>query len=80
MADKSAAMTLTDQARQLYCAIFDFRPEDWDRISDEDKELCMQLLNPVNDFFTGRYQKQKNKSFEEMYEENVNMGVNRRGL
>ena len=43
-------------------------------LSDEDKELCLQLLSPVNDFFTDRYQKQKNKSFAEIYEENVKIG------
>ncbi len=40
-------------------------------LTDEDKELCMQLLGPINDFFTGRYPKQRNKSFGDIYSENV---------
>jgi DNA-binding MarR family transcriptional regulator len=42
-------------------------------LTDDDKQLCMQLLNPVNDRFTGMYQKQKNKSFDEIYRENVGL-------
>jgi len=41
-----------------------------ERLSEEDKQLCVQLLNPINTRFTGIIQKQKNKSFEEIYQEN----------
>lgn len=40
-------------------------------LSDNDKRLCMQLLKPVDLRFSGMYQKQKNKSFEEVYKENM---------
>ncbi|PUZ27665.1 DNA-binding transcriptional regulator, MarR family [Chitinophaga costaii] len=39
-------------------------------LSDEDKQLCMQLLSPIDKRFSGLYQKQKNKSFDEIYKEN----------
>ena len=38
-------------------------------LSDEDKQLCIQLLNPINDRFDGMFQKQKNKTFEEIFKE-----------
>jgi DNA-binding MarR family transcriptional regulator len=41
-------------------------------LTDEDKRLCMQLLKPVDRRFSGMYQKQKNRSFEEVYGENMN--------
>ena len=38
-------------------------------LSDEDKQMCIQLLTPVNNHFNGRFQKQKNKSFDEIFKE-----------
>jgi DNA-binding MarR family transcriptional regulator len=40
-------------------------------LSDEDKELCIQLLSPIDRRFTGLFQKQKSKDFETIYEENM---------
>jgi DNA-binding MarR family transcriptional regulator len=40
-------------------------------LSDEDKQLCMELLDPINKRFSGLYQKQKNKPFDEIYKENT---------
>lgn len=40
-------------------------------LSDEDKELCIQLLSPIDRRFSGLFQKQKNKDFETIYEENM---------
>jgi DNA-binding MarR family transcriptional regulator len=40
-------------------------------LSDEDKELCIQLLTPIDRRFTGLFQKQKNKDFETIYQENM---------
>ncbi|MEO7215447.1 hypothetical protein [Mucilaginibacter sp.] len=40
-------------------------------MSDDDKRLCLQLLKPVNSRFSGMYQKQKNKPFEDIYQENL---------
>lgn len=40
-------------------------------ISNEEKLLCMQLLHPINSRFEGLFQKQRNKSFEEIYPENM---------
>lgn len=40
-------------------------------LTDEDKQLCIQLLKPVDIRFSGMYQKQKNKSFEEIYLESM---------
>jgi DNA-binding MarR family transcriptional regulator len=40
-------------------------------LSDEDKELCIQLLLPIDRRFSGLFQKQKNKDFETIYEENM---------
>ncbi|WPV00593.1 hypothetical protein SNE26_02285 [Mucilaginibacter sp. cycad4] len=37
-------------------------------LSDEDKQLCFQLLNPVSEKFDGTFQKFKNKSFDEIFE------------
>lgn len=36
-------------------------------LSDEDKQLCLHLLNPVNDRFAGMFQKQKSKTFDEIF-------------
>ncbi|HEY8930063.1 MAG TPA: hypothetical protein VIM55_12770 [Mucilaginibacter sp.] len=43
-------------------------------LTDEDKRLCLQLLKPVDRRFSGLFQKQKNKSFEEVYNENMREG------
>jgi DNA-binding MarR family transcriptional regulator len=40
-------------------------------LNDDDKQLCIQLLTPVDKRFSGMYQKQKNKTFDEIYEENM---------
>jgi len=40
-------------------------------LTDEDKRLCIQLLNPIDQRFTGMFQKQKNKPFDEIYKENT---------
>jgi DNA-binding MarR family transcriptional regulator len=40
-------------------------------LTDDDKQLCIQLLTPIDKRFSGMYQKQKNKSFEEIYKENL---------
>lgn len=40
-------------------------------LSDEDKRLCIQLLQPVDRRFSGLFQKQRNKSFQEIYKENI---------
>ncbi|MDB5116908.1 MAG: hypothetical protein JWQ79_2400 [Mucilaginibacter sp.] len=40
-----------------------------DALSDEDKQLCVNLLTPLGDRFAGMFQKHKNKSFDEIYEE-----------
>jgi len=40
-------------------------------LSDEDKRLCIQLLTPIDRRFSGMYQKQKNKSFDDIYKENM---------
>ncbi|HEY4325104.1 MAG TPA: hypothetical protein VGN20_14000 [Mucilaginibacter sp.] len=44
-------------------------------LSDEEKRLCIQLLQPIDKHFSGRFQKQKNKPFEEIYRENTKVGV-----
>jgi DNA-binding MarR family transcriptional regulator len=38
-------------------------------LTDEDKQLCIQLLTPINERFDGMFQKQKNKTFEEIFQE-----------
>jgi DNA-binding MarR family transcriptional regulator len=40
-------------------------------LSDEDKRLCIQLLSPIDKRFSGLFQKQRNKTFEEIYAENI---------
>lgn len=40
-------------------------------LSDEEKQFCIKLLSPINEYFSLIYQKQKNKSFEEIYRENM---------
>jgi DNA-binding MarR family transcriptional regulator len=40
-------------------------------LNDDDKQLVIQLLMPVDKRFSGKFQKQKNKSFEEIYKENM---------
>ncbi|MDB5004682.1 MAG: hypothetical protein JWQ34_2907 [Mucilaginibacter sp.] len=38
-------------------------------LTDDDKQLCMQLLNPINERFSDTFQKNRNRSFEEIYKE-----------
>lgn len=40
-------------------------------LTDDDKQLCIQMLSPINAHFSSIFQKQKNKSFEEVYRENM---------
>jgi len=40
-------------------------------LTDADKQLCIQLLTPVDLRFSGMFQKQKSKPFEEIYRENM---------
>jgi DNA-binding MarR family transcriptional regulator len=40
-------------------------------LSDDDKQLCIQLLTPIDQRFSGMFQKQKNKTFEALYQENM---------
>lgn len=40
-------------------------------LSNDDKMLCIQLLTPIDKRFSGMYQKQKNKPFEDIYKENI---------
>lgn len=40
-------------------------------LSDEDKRLCIQLLTPIDRRFSGLFQKQRNKAFEDIYSENI---------
>jgi DNA-binding MarR family transcriptional regulator len=40
-------------------------------LTDDDKQLCIRLLSPINDRFSGMFLKQKNKTFEEIYHENM---------
>jgi DNA-binding MarR family transcriptional regulator len=42
-------------------------------LTDADKQLCIQLLGPVDRRFSGMFQKQKNKPFEEIYRENMSV-------
>ena len=38
-------------------------------MTDEDKQLCMHLLTPVNEKFAGTFQKIKAKTFDEVFDE-----------
>jgi DNA-binding MarR family transcriptional regulator len=40
-------------------------------LTEYDKQLCIQMLNPIQNKFSAIFQKQKNKTFEEVYKENV---------
>lgn len=40
-------------------------------LTDEEKQLCLQILTPIDTRFSAVVQKQKNKSFNEIYDENV---------
>jgi DNA-binding MarR family transcriptional regulator len=42
-------------------------------LSDDDKQLCIQMLSPINARFSKIYLKQKNKSFEQVYRENMGL-------
>lgn len=37
-------------------------------LSEEDKQLCFQLLNPISEKFDGTFQKFKNKGFDAIFE------------
>lgn len=39
-------------------------------LTDDDKHLCLEILNPIDSRFTLLIRKQKNKTFEEIYLEN----------
>ena len=38
-------------------------------ISNDDKQLCLNLLAPVNDYFAKMFQKQKNRPFDDVFRE-----------
>jgi DNA-binding MarR family transcriptional regulator len=40
-------------------------------LTDDDKQLCIQLLDPIDKRFSAMFQKQKNKPFEAVYKENM---------
>lgn len=40
-------------------------------VSDADKQLCLHLLKPSNDRYSGLYQQQKTKPFKAIYLENM---------
>jgi DNA-binding MarR family transcriptional regulator len=40
-------------------------------LSDDDKQLVIRLLTPVDKRFSGMFQKQKNKPFHEIFKENM---------
>lgn len=42
-----------------------------DSLTEDDKQLCIQMLSPINARFSGIYLKQKNKTFEQVYQENM---------
>lgn len=39
-------------------------------LTDDDKQLCLQILSPIDARFSPVIQKQKSRTFEEVYEEN----------
>ena len=41
------------------------------RLSDDDKQLCIQMLSPINARFSDIYLRQKSKTFEQVYRENM---------
>lgn len=40
-------------------------------LTDEEKRLCIQLLQPIDQRFSGLFTRQKNKPFDEIYRENT---------
>ena len=42
-------------------------------LSDDDKQLCIQMLSPINARFSDIYLKQKSKTFEQVYRENMGL-------
>ena len=42
-------------------------------LTEDDKQLCIQMLSPINTRFSEIYLKQKNKSFEQVYRENMGL-------
>jgi DNA-binding MarR family transcriptional regulator len=40
-------------------------------LTDDEKQLCIQLLSPIDTRLSGAYQRLKNKSFDEIYLENT---------
>lgn len=40
-------------------------------LTDEEKQLCLQILTPIDTRFSAVAQKQKNKSFDEVFDENM---------
>jgi len=40
-------------------------------LTDEQKRLCIQLLSPIDRRFSGLFQKQRSKSFDDIYLENI---------
>jgi DNA-binding MarR family transcriptional regulator len=42
-------------------------------LSDDDKQLCIQMLSPINARFSDIYLKQKSKTFEQVYKENMGL-------
>jgi DNA-binding MarR family transcriptional regulator len=43
-------------------------------LTDDDKQLCLQLLTPIDVQFSAVIQKQKSRPFKESYEENMSGG------
>jgi DNA-binding MarR family transcriptional regulator len=42
-------------------------------LGDDDKKRCIQLLNPVHDFFESRFQKQRSLDFDEIFRQNMSL-------
>jgi len=57
-----------NQAKQLVSQVAGMMV---DSLTDDDKQLCIQMLSPINARFSSIFQKQKNKSFDEAYRENM---------
>ena len=41
-------------------------------LTEDEKQLCIQMLTPIHNRFSAIFHKQKNKPFKEIYKENVN--------
>jgi DNA-binding MarR family transcriptional regulator len=46
-------------------------------LTDDDKQLCLHILTPIDARFSPVIQKQKNRTFEEVYEENCKSSSNK---